>query len=36
MQRILSKTFSFGAFLPALVTDKEVVKTDISFLACGA
>ena len=36
MQRTLSRTFNFGASLLVSVTDKEVAKTDTSFLAYGA
>ena len=35
MQETLSRTLTFGAFLPATVTDKEVAETDTSFLAYG-
>ena len=36
MQETLSKTLTFEASLLAPVTDKEVAKTDTSFLAYGA
>ena len=36
MQGVLSRTFTFGASLLAPVTDREIAKTDTSFLACKA